>query len=105
MNRDDERLGQLHATLVERVHGLVTGDDWRAFLAQARKFHRYSPNNQCLLAAQLAQRGIDPAAGALVASYQTWARVPAPGGGTCQVRQGEKALWVCAPLLATRREL
>jgi hypothetical protein len=102
--RDDERLAQLHAALVERIEGLVTGDDWTAFLTQSRRFHHYSPTNQALIAAQLLARGADPAAG-YVASYRTWQRIPAEGGGTCQVRRGETALWVYAPLTVTRREV
>jgi hypothetical protein len=89
---------------VERIEGLVTGDDWTSFLAQSRRFHHYSPNNQALLAAQLAARAVDTGDG-LVASYRTWQRIPAEGGGRCQVSRGEKALWVYAPLLVTRREV
>lgn len=99
-----ERLAELHATLVARVEALVTGEDWTGFLAQARRFHRYSPNNQNLLAAQLLERGTDPGEGA-VASFTTWGRLRDINGDGCRIRKGEKALWVYAPITATRRTL
>ena len=62
-----ERDGQLvaaHQALERAVESLVSGADWQRFLASSRSFHRYSPANQLLLAAQWAQR--------LVASYRRW---------------------------------
>ena len=100
----DDRLSALHAALVERVEGLVSGQDWTAFLAQSRRLHRYSPNNQALLAAQLDGRGIDPAAGQ-VASYRAWQTITDVNGQPCQVDRGEKALYVYAPLRVTRRQV
>jgi Antitoxin VbhA len=37
------------------------------------------------------------ASGRLVAGYRTWQRIPAQGGGTCQVRRGAKGLVILAP--------
>ena len=102
MRQDDERLAQLHALLVERVEQIVTGEDWTKFLTESQKFHRYSPTNRMLIAAQLIDRSGDP--GGLTASYKTWQRIPAVDGGTCQVRKGESALWIYAPMTVTRRE-
>ena len=69
----------LHERLDERLAALTTSDEWLDYLATARHFHRYSPNNQLLLALQGAE--------GLVASYRNWQNVPAQGGGTCQVRK------------------
>ncbi len=80
----------LHARLDERLTALATSDDWLAYPAAARRFHRYPPNNQLLLALQGAEGN--------VASYSTWQKIPAAGGGTCQVAKGEKGLMVLAPM-------
>ena len=101
MSDNEDRLARLHGTLVARVEGLVSGQEWTRFLVESSRFSRYSPNNRMLIAAQLAERGIDP--DGLTASYRAWQRVPAQGGGTCQVRRGEEALWIYAPLTVTRR--
>ena len=102
MKRDEERLAQLHATLVDRVQQVTSGEEWTRFLVESSRFHRYSPTNRMLIVAQLLERGIDP--DGLTASYKTWQRVPAQDGGTCQVRRGEQALWIYAPMTITRRE-
>src|SRR5215213_7468201 len=94
---DPRVLEQLHDRLGEQLTGLVTGEQWLAFLRSSRQFHRYSPQNQLLLAAQ--------GASGLVASYRTWQRIPAVGGGRCQVRKGEKGLSVLAPMTITREEV
>ena len=101
MKPDDERLTRLHEALVERVEQLVSGDDFMRFVAESARFHQYSPQNRLLIACQLIDRGVEP--DGLTASYKTWTRVPAEGGGTCQVAKGEKALWIYAPMTATRR--
>ncbi|MGD9795668.1 MAG: hypothetical protein AB7V43_19550 [Acidimicrobiia bacterium] len=101
MKPDDERLTRLHEALVERVEQLVSGEDFIRFVAESARFHRYSPQNRLLIACQLVDRGVEP--DGLTASYKTWTRVPAEGGGTCQVAKGEKALWIYAPMTATRR--
>ncbi|MCW2750386.1 MAG: uncharacterized protein JWR83_1496 [Aeromicrobium sp.] len=101
MKPDDERLTRLHEALVERVEQLVSGDDFIRFVAESARFHRYSPQNRLLIACQLVDRGVEP--DGVTASYKTWTRVPAEGGGTCQVAKGEKALWIYAPMTATQR--
>lgn len=101
MKPDDERLTRLHEALVERVEQLVSGEDFMRFVAESARFHRYSPQNRLLIACQLVDRGVEP--DGLTASYKTWTRVPAEGGGTCQVAKGEKALWIYAPMTATQR--
>jgi hypothetical protein len=94
MNTD---LTVLHDTLVERLNALTTSDQWLGWLQSARRFHRYSPHNQLLLQLQCATGH--------VASYRTWQRIPAEGGGTCQVRRGEHGMTILAPLTVTRREI
>lgn len=87
----------LHSRLDKRLTALATSDDWLNYLAAARRFHRYSPNNQLLLALQGAEGS--------VASYSTWQKIPAAGGGTCQVAKGEKGLTILAPLTSKSVEV
>ena len=94
---DRTQLEELHANLTDRLAALKTGDEWLAWLTSARRFHRYSPANQLLLAAQ--------GATGHVASYRTWQRIPAVGGGNCQVRKGEHGLTILAPMTVTRRDV
>jgi len=50
-----DKIRQLHEQLLTQVQALVDGDDWRAFLAVAPRFHRYrtgagrysNPPNAC----------------------------------------------------------
>jgi DNA primase len=46
------RLEALHERLVDEVRKICTGDDWRAWLDTAARFHRYSFRNVVLIAAQ-----------------------------------------------------
>lgn len=87
----------LHAQLEERLSALSSSDEWLDYLATARRFHRYSPNNQLLLALQGAEGH--------VASYKTWQTIPAQGGGTCQVAAGEKGLTILAPMTSRTMEV
>jgi hypothetical protein len=93
----EERLAAAHATLSEAIGKVVTSEDWQELLRISRSFHRYSPNNQLLLAAQ----GAD----GLVASFNTWKQIPAVDGQRCRIRKGETALRVYAPIRSTRREI
>src|SRR3954453_18386233 len=83
--------------LADQLPELASGQDWLDFLNSSRHFHRYSPQNQMLLLIQGAEGH--------VAGYRTWQRIPARGGGTCQVRKDEKGLVVLAPMTITRREV
>lgn len=80
-----EALQQLHTRLRDAVDRLETGEQWQAWLAFARGFHRYSFNNVMLIFAQRPDA-------TLVASYRTWAAKDR------QVRKGEKALRVLGPI-------
>ncbi|MFP5489136.1 MAG: hypothetical protein ACLGHQ_12625, partial [Acidimicrobiia bacterium] len=88
----EERLFAAHATLREGVAALTSSEDWRNLLRVACSFHRYSPNNQMLLAVQ----GAD----GLVASFHTWKQITAEDGQPCRIRKGETALRVFAPIRA-----
>lgn len=94
---NDERLAAAHATLAEAVERVATSDDWQRLLRISGSFHRYSPRNQLLLAAQ----GAD----GLVASFHTWTTITSVDGNVCRIRKGEKALRVYAPIRSKRREL
>ncbi|WP_420451740.1 ArdC family protein [Ilumatobacter sp.] len=83
---------ELHAQLADRFEQMTTSREWLDYLATARRFHRYSPQNQLLLALQGAE--------GYVAGYRNWQRVPAQGGGTCQVAKGSVGLKILAPLTA-----
>lgn len=93
----EERLAAAHATLHEAVVQVSSGEDWQNLLKMASSFHRYSPNNQLLLAAQ----GAD----GLVASFHTWKQITAVDGEPCRIRKGETALRVYAPIRARREEI
>lgn len=85
-DRSTATLEELHNRLREAVEQLESGEQWQAWLTFARGFHRYSFKNMILIRAQR------PDATA-VASYRTW---QAKGR---QVRKGETALRVLAPIL------
>ena len=93
----EERLLAAHATLREGVAALTSSEDWQNLLRMAGSFHRYSPNNQMLLAVQ----GAD----GLVASFHTWKQITAEDGQPCRIRKGETALRVFAPIRARTREV
>ena len=69
---NDERLAAAHATLTDAVAEVATSEDWQNLLRISGSFHRYSPNNQLLLAAQ----GAD----GLVARSTPGSRSPATDG-------------------------
>lgn len=88
-------LDQAHATLLKACSQITTTDRWLAMLALATKFHRYSPMNQMLLWSQ--------GATGMVNSYKRWQQIPDVDGDPCQVRKGEKALRVYAPMVVKDR--
>ena len=94
---DPTVLEAMSQRLADQLTDLASGQDWLDFLNSSRHFHRYSPQNQMLLLIQGAKGH--------VAGYRTWQRIPAQGGGTCQVRKDEKGLVVLAPMTITRREV
>jgi hypothetical protein len=95
--KDTDRLAAAHQALSDAIANVITSEDWQQLLRISQSFHRYSPNNQLLLAAQ----GAD----GLVASFNTWKQIPAVDGNVCRVRKGETAMRVYAPIRTTRREV
>src|SRR5215211_385421 len=93
---NEERLAAAHAALSDAVSKVSTSEDWQNLLRISGSFHRYSPSNQLLLAAQ----GAD----GLVASFHTWKQITARDGQPCRIRKGETALRVYAPIRAKHRE-
>ncbi len=90
---NEERLAAAHAALTDAVAKVATSEDWQNLLRISGSFHRYSPNNQLLLAAQGAE--------GVVASFHTWKQIPAVDGDVCRIRKGETALRVYAPIRAS----
>jgi hypothetical protein len=52
MSVDPAVLESLHRGLRDQLAAFTDSDEWLDWLAAARHFHRHSPNNQMLLAAQ-----------------------------------------------------
>ncbi|MHB1524157.1 MAG: ArdC-like ssDNA-binding domain-containing protein [Candidatus Dormibacteria bacterium] len=86
----DARTADLLARLDTGIGELRTSEDWTRWLDVQARFHRYSFGNCYLIAAQC------PTA-SQVAAYRAW-----QGMGR-QVRQGERAIWILAPLLVRDR--
>ena len=85
------RLEQMHETLVAQTEALVTSEGWTKYLNFAARFRQYSLNNTLLILAQ------NPDA-TRVASYKKWLEVGR------QVRKGEHALSIFAPMTRTRED-
>jgi antirestriction protein ArdC len=83
-----ELVEQLHGQLADAISGMTSPEAWISWLRTASQFHRYSFNNQMLIMGQ------NPDATA-VAGYSAWKALG------YQVRRGEKAIRVLAPV--TRR--
>lgn len=78
----------MHQLLKAGIDVIESGDDWRAWLDFAHRLHQYSFNNLVLIWLQRPDA-------TSVASYRTWQSLQR------QVRRGERALRVMAPI--TRR--
>jgi antirestriction protein ArdC len=76
--------------LLERLAGQVLelrrSEAWLHYLAAQARFHRYSPRNVMLIAMQRPEASC-------VAGYRTWSSLGR------QVRQGERAISILAPML------
>ena len=81
---------ELVALLADGVANLTTTENWRRHLEAQGRFHRYSFNNVLLLMAQRPDAS-------RVAGFSTWRRLGR------QVRTGERALWILAPMVRRRR--
>ena len=87
---NDDRLTQAHQHIETAVRSIVTGDEWRAMLDVAARFHTYSPNNVWLILAQRRDA-------TRVAGFHTWRKLGR------QVRKGERGIAILAPLVTRTR--
>ena len=83
-----DRLEALHQQLAAGVAAIRDGKAWADWLTVAGRLHTYSFNNQILIALQKPEAR-------MVAGYGAWQAMGR------QVRKGEKAIWILAPV--TRR--
>lgn len=81
-----DKLDELHQRLTAQVESLISGEDWKAMLTVASRFHRYSARNIMLIQAQF------PTATRL-GGYRFW---PTVGR---HVRKGESGIAILAPCL------
>jgi antirestriction protein ArdC len=84
-NHDD-----LMQQLTDGIAQLADSDEWRRHLDVQSRFHHYSFSNVLLIAAQC------PGA-TQVAGYRAWAKLGRA------VMRGERAIWIVAPLVASKR--
>lgn len=82
----DVSIEMLHQQLQDGIDAIESGEDWRAWLNFAGRLHRYSFNNLILIWRQRPDA-------TSIASYRTWHSVHR------QVRRGERALRVIAPVV------
>lgn len=79
------RVAELKGQFDAAVSQLVTTDAWRTMLDGAIRFHRYSFRNMLLILSQCPHA-------TQVAGYREWQKRER------QVRPGERALWILAPM-------
>ncbi len=80
-----ERRSDLLVQLSEGISALTNSDEWVRHLDVQSRFHRYSFGNAVLIAAQLPEA-------TQVAGFRAWLRLGR------NVRKGEKAIWILAPM-------
>jgi antirestriction protein ArdC len=90
-NPTTDKAAELQQQLVERIEALTTTDDWKAMLDTAAKFHNYSFSNVMLIGWQRPDA-------TRVAGFKTWQSLGR------QVRKGEKAIRILAPLLVNKTD-
>ncbi len=83
----EAELKQAHEQLAHKLGTLSHSDEWKQWLQFSSRFHTYSLNNQLLI---MLQSGGEATA---VAGYRSWQAMGR------QVRKGEKALKVLAPIM------
>lgn len=85
------RLEDIRAEIDSAVENLGTAPRWKQWLQFTERFHRYSLNNQLLIAMQ------NPDA-TRVAGFNKWKELGR------DVNKGEKAIWILAPMVKKRRD-
>jgi len=100
--RNAERIAAAQAVIQAEVEKLVTGDDWKRFLAVQAKLHNYSANNSMLLWAEHTHRfqlgQVESPEPGVFAGYKTWSRLGR------DVAKGAKGYPVLAPMRFSVRE-
>ena len=86
---DNEKTQVLFSRLERGLAELIESGDWRNYLFSQSKFHRYSFNNVLLILLQKPDAS-------RIAGYQTWRELGR------QVKRGERALQILAPLQRKR---
>src|SRR5579875_1488346 len=81
----DNRRDEMIEKLTEGIKHLTTSAEWQRWLTIQSRFHRYSFNNTLLIQLQ------HPDA-TRVAGFRAWQQMGR------QVRKGEKAIWILAPV-------
>ncbi|MGL5827847.1 MAG: ArdC-like ssDNA-binding domain-containing protein [Nocardioides sp.] len=81
----EEKVAAFKVELESAVSGLAEDENWLRYVAAMSKFHRYSFNNQMLIAIQTSGRATK------VAGFRTWA------GLGRHVKAGEKGIGILAP--------
>lgn len=89
----EEKVAAYTGELDKAFASLDNDEDWLNYLDFASKFHRYSPNNQLLIALQTDGRATH------VAGFRAWDEKWGR-----QVRKGEKAIGILAPKAITLTE-
>ena len=82
---DNKRKDEAMARLAEGIAELTSSGAWQDWLKTQSRFHRYSFNNTLLIQMQCEQA-------TQVAGFQAWRRLGR------NVRKGEKAIWIIAPV-------
>lgn len=79
-----ERVEAAHEALIGHLETMVSGDDWKALLTLAAKFHHYSANNCILISMQCPKA-------TRVASFNKWKELGR------YVKKGSKQISILAP--------
>jgi antirestriction protein ArdC len=88
-SQTQDKAQKLLTKLEEGLKNLLESGDWKSYLLTQSRFHKYSFYNTCLILQQCPDA-------TRVAGYQKW-----QGLGR-QVRRGEKAIWILAPMFSKK---
>jgi antirestriction protein ArdC len=86
------RKDEVMTSLIDGIKALATSETWRQWLKIQSRFHRYSFNNSLLIQLQC------PSA-TRIAGFHAWRQLGR------NVRKGEKAIWILAPVTKLSGEL
>jgi antirestriction protein ArdC len=86
-----DRTAELTAKLATEVEKLTSSESWETYLRFQAAFHRYSFRNVLLILSQCPEA-------TQVAGYQAWLKLGR------QVRKGEKAIFILAPMVGKKKD-